>query len=120
MVHLECEFFSKVGIYDYYFLTPPFLSLAVALRDIYEKIYKSVEAKSTPPNAWLWSLIESCANKKDIDLLFQTLQNLRRFVSHLVYSNSFVFYISLLYFIIFLFYRFSRYMLNAEIVCSSY
>ncbi|KMZ73090.1 hypothetical protein ZOSMA_154G00330 [Zostera marina] len=51
----------------------------VALRDIYEKIYKSVDAKSTPPNAWLWSLIESCANKKDIDLLFQTLQNLRRF-----------------------------------------
>lgn len=51
----------------------------VALRDVYEKIYKSVEAKSAPPNAWLWSLIESCANKKDIVLLFQTLQNLRRF-----------------------------------------
>lgn len=34
-----------------------------------------------PPNAWLWSLIEGCQNQDDINLLFEVLQKLRRFVS---------------------------------------
>ncbi|KAK9145347.1 hypothetical protein Sjap_005250 [Stephania japonica] len=50
-----------------------------SVKDLYDKISKSVEAETMPPNAWLWSMIEKCANQNDIDLLFKTLQNLRRF-----------------------------------------
>lgn len=105
---LDVIFFFWCGYLRLLFSNTPFHSLAVALRDIYEKIYKSVDAKSTPPNAWLWSLIESCANKKDIDLLFQTLQNLRRFVSHLVafqFIHVLYFFVILHYFPLLLFFK---------------
>lgn len=46
---------------------------------LYDKMLKSVEARTMPPNAWLWSLIENCAKQEDIKLLFDILQNLRRF-----------------------------------------
>lgn len=36
-----------------------------------------------PPNAWLWSLIESCQCQDDINLLFEVFQKLRRFVTTL-------------------------------------
>lgn len=52
-------------------------------KEIYEKILKSiVDQKSAPPNAFLWSLIEKCANHDDIKLLFNILQRLRIFVSY--------------------------------------
>ncbi|KAK3039011.1 hypothetical protein RJ639_027496, partial [Escallonia herrerae] len=38
-----------------------------------------VEQRTAPPNAWLWLLIEKCANRDDIKLLFDILQSLRRF-----------------------------------------
>jgi len=51
---------------------------------------KSVEAKTMPPNAWLWSMIDSCSNKEDIKLLFQILQKLRVFrLSNLRISANF-------------------------------
>ncbi|OVA04353.1 hypothetical protein BVC80_1395g63 [Macleaya cordata] len=50
-----------------------------AVRELYEKMLKSIEAKTMPPDAWLWSLIESCTNQEDITLLFQILQILRKF-----------------------------------------
>uniref|UniRef100_A0A1D1YS65 Glycine--tRNA ligase 1, mitochondrial n=1 Tax=Anthurium amnicola TaxID=1678845 RepID=A0A1D1YS65_9ARAE len=49
------------------------------VKEWYGKMLKSVEAETMPPNAWLWSLIENCSNQEDIKLLFQILQNLRRF-----------------------------------------
>ncbi|KAF8401551.1 hypothetical protein HHK36_012493 [Tetracentron sinense] len=59
------------------------------VKDLYDKMLKSVEAQTMPPNAWSWSLIENCANREDINLLFQILQNLRRFrLSNLrIHSN---------------------------------
>lgn len=55
---------------------------AETAKELYDKILKSVNVQRTaPPNAWLWSLISSCANVEDIKLLFDVLQNLRRFVS---------------------------------------
>ncbi|KAJ4954207.1 hypothetical protein NE237_031039 [Protea cynaroides] len=50
-----------------------------AVKELYEKMLKSVEAQTMPPNAWMWSMIENCANHEDIALLFKILQNLRRF-----------------------------------------
>ncbi|XP_058084114.1 uncharacterized protein LOC131231826 [Magnolia sinica] len=49
------------------------------VRELYLKMLQSVEAETMPPNAWLWSLVQNCANREDIELLFQILQNLRRF-----------------------------------------
>ncbi|KAL1808392.1 hypothetical protein ACET3Z_025382 [Daucus carota] len=50
------------------------------VKELYDKILKSVnEQRTAPPNAWLWSLIENCANVEDIKLLFDVLENLRRF-----------------------------------------
>ncbi|CAH2079015.1 unnamed protein product [Thlaspi arvense] len=52
----------------------------VNVKELHAKILSSVNVKrSMPPNAWLWSLIESCQNQDDIHLLFEVLQNLRRF-----------------------------------------
>lgn len=48
-------------------------------QEFYDKLLKSVEAKTMPPNAWLWSLIENCNNKEDVKLLFQMLKRLRVF-----------------------------------------
>ncbi|KAF0907743.1 hypothetical protein E2562_020485 [Oryza meyeriana var. granulata] len=50
-----------------------------AVEELYQKMLKSVEAETMPPNAWLWSMISSCSNKEDIKLLFQILQKLRIF-----------------------------------------
>lgn len=51
-----------------------------AVKELYDKMLESVNVKrSMPPNAWLWSLIENCQNQDDIKLLFDILQNLRRF-----------------------------------------
>ncbi|KAG0546229.1 hypothetical protein BDA96_02G429500 [Sorghum bicolor] len=58
--------------------------------EMYQKMLKSVEAKTMPPNAWLWSMIDSCSNKEDIKLLFQILQKLRVFrLSNLRISANF-------------------------------
>ncbi|KAA8527486.1 hypothetical protein F0562_034799 [Nyssa sinensis] len=51
-----------------------------AVKELFDKMLKSVaEQRTMPPNAWLWSLIESCNNHDDIKLLFDILQHLRRF-----------------------------------------
>jgi hypothetical protein len=53
-----------------------------AVKDLYDKMLQSVNVKqSMPPNAWLWSMIANCKHHHDISLLFDILQNLRRFVS---------------------------------------
>ncbi|ERN16909.1 uncharacterized protein LOC18445239 [Amborella trichopoda] len=49
------------------------------VKDLYDKMFKSVEAETMPPNAWLRSLVDNCQSKEDVKLLFQMLQNLRRF-----------------------------------------
>ncbi|KFK22962.1 hypothetical protein AALP_AAs50914U000400 [Arabis alpina] len=52
----------------------------VTVKELHDKILDSVNVKRTmPPNAWLWSLIENCQKQDDISLLFDVLQNLRRF-----------------------------------------
>ncbi|NP_001149561.2 adenyl cyclase [Zea mays] len=61
-----------------------------AVEEMYQKMLKSVEAETMPPNAWLWSMIDSCSNKEDIKLLFQILQKLRVFrLSNLRISANF-------------------------------
>ena len=58
-------------------------------KELYDKMLDSVKVKrSMPPNAWLWSMIANCKQQHDIRLLFDILQNLRRFVSF--YSFSFL------------------------------
>ena len=54
---------------------------AESVQELYEKMLKSVEARTMPPNALLWSMIGSCSNQEDIKLLFEILQKLRIFVS---------------------------------------
>ncbi|KAK3417807.1 hypothetical protein EUGRSUZ_H03774 [Eucalyptus grandis] len=50
------------------------------VKELYDKILESVNTKRTmAPNAWTWSMIENCKNREDIKLLFDVLQNLRRF-----------------------------------------
>lgn len=49
-------------------------------KELYDKLLKSViEQRTAPPNNWLWTLIEKCANREDIKLLFNVLENLRKF-----------------------------------------
>ncbi|XP_059648859.1 uncharacterized protein LOC132294864 [Cornus florida] len=51
-----------------------------AVKKLYDKMLNSVmDKRSAPPNAWLWSLLDNCANHEDIKLLFDILQHLRRF-----------------------------------------
>ncbi|OIT05579.1 PREDICTED: uncharacterized protein LOC109244249 [Nicotiana attenuata] len=51
-----------------------------SVKELYDKMLKSVmEQRSAPPNAWLWSLIKSCANREDVNLLHDILQRLRIF-----------------------------------------
>ncbi|XP_062108529.1 uncharacterized protein LOC133819334 [Humulus lupulus] len=51
-----------------------------AVKELYDQIIQSVVVKRTmSPNAWLWSLLENCKNHDDIKLLFDALENLRRF-----------------------------------------
>lgn len=58
------------------------ISNAETVKDLYDKMLASVKVKrSMPPNAWLWSMIANCKHHQDITLLFDILQNLRRFVS---------------------------------------
>ncbi|KAJ4881188.1 Uncharacterized protein Rs2_38243 [Raphanus sativus] len=55
---------------------------SVTVKELHDKILDSVNVKrSMPRNAWLWSLIESCQNQDDINLLFEVLHKLRRFVN---------------------------------------
>lgn len=54
---------------------------AESVQELYEKMLKSVEAQTMPPNALLWSMIRNCSNQEDIELLFRILQKLRIFVS---------------------------------------
>ncbi|TMW91433.1 hypothetical protein EJD97_014347 [Solanum chilense] len=55
-------------------------SVTESVKELYDKILKSVvDQRSAPPNAWLWSLIQSCANRQDANLLFDILQRLRIF-----------------------------------------
>lgn len=57
---------------------------AEAVKELYDKMLQSVKVKrSMPPNALLWSMIEKCGSHDDVKLLFDILQNLRRFVSFL-------------------------------------
>nr|CAD1828412.1 unnamed protein product [Ananas comosus var. bracteatus] len=49
------------------------------VEELYQKMLKSVEARTMPPNAWLWSLISKCSSHGDIKLLFQILEKLRIF-----------------------------------------
>ncbi|EOY06418.1 RING finger and CHY zinc finger domain-containing protein 1 isoform 1 [Theobroma cacao] len=61
-----------------------------AVKELYDNMLQSVNVKRTmPPNASLWSMIENCKNHEDIKLLFDVLQNLRRFrLSNLrIHSN---------------------------------
>lgn len=59
----------------------------MTVKDLHDKMLNSVNVKrSMPPNAWLWLLIENCQNQDDIHLLFDVLQNLRRFVSTILPS----------------------------------
>ncbi|KAJ1443565.1 Tetratricopeptide-like helical domain superfamily [Sesbania bispinosa] len=51
-----------------------------AVKELYDKMLESVNVKrSMPPNAWLWSMISNCKQHHDVKLLFDILQNLRRF-----------------------------------------
>ncbi|XP_055824794.1 uncharacterized protein LOC129893307 [Solanum dulcamara] len=51
-----------------------------SVKELYDKMLKSVvDQRSAPPNAWLWSLIQSCVNHEDANLLFDILQRLRIF-----------------------------------------
>ncbi|MFS8027294.1 hypothetical protein Hanom_Chr16g01497031 [Helianthus anomalus] len=51
-----------------------------AAKELYDKLLKSVlEQRTAPPNNWLWTLIEKCENREDIKLLFNVLENLRKF-----------------------------------------
>lgn len=51
-----------------------------AAKELYDKLLKSVkEQRTAPPNNLLWSLIEKSANREDIKLLFNILENLRKF-----------------------------------------
>ncbi|KAK8511254.1 hypothetical protein V6N13_013671 [Hibiscus sabdariffa] len=61
-----------------------------AVKELYDNMVQSVNVKRTmPPNASLWSMIGNCKNHEDIKLLFDVLQNLRRFrLSNLrIHSN---------------------------------
>ncbi|KAI7741507.1 hypothetical protein M8C21_007737 [Ambrosia artemisiifolia] len=51
-----------------------------AAKELHDKLLKSViEQRTAPPNNWLWSLIEKCQNREDIKLLYNVLENLRKF-----------------------------------------
>ena len=76
---------SVSGFFKVFSLTVWFvLSNTEAVKEHYDNILQSVNVKRTmPPNASLWSMIENCKNHENIKLLFDVLQNLRRFVSSL-------------------------------------
>lgn len=50
-----------------------------SVKERYDQMLKTLDGRNSPPNASLWSLIENCANEKDIELLFDILQRLRVF-----------------------------------------
>ncbi|KAM0017073.1 hypothetical protein Hdeb2414_s0028g00703881 [Helianthus debilis subsp. tardiflorus] len=51
-----------------------------AAKELHDKLLKSViEQRTAPPNNLLWSLIEKCQNREDIKLLYNVLENLRKF-----------------------------------------
>lgn len=75
---LFSSFWFQVSFLDVWFA----VLNAEAVKELYDKMLESVNVKrSMPPNAWLWSMIEKCGSHGDIELLFDILKNLRRFVS---------------------------------------
>ncbi|KAF3773553.1 hypothetical protein EJ110_NYTH55088 [Nymphaea thermarum] len=50
-----------------------------AAQELYNKMLKSVEARTMPPNACLRAMFASCVNREDVKLLFGILQKLRIF-----------------------------------------
>lgn len=65
--------------------------IAEAAKELHDKLIKSVvDQRTAPPNSLLWALIEKCDNREDIKLLFNVLENLRKFVS-LFYSHLILF-----------------------------
>ncbi|XP_031486646.1 uncharacterized protein LOC116255053 [Nymphaea colorata] len=61
-----------------------------AAQELYNKMLKSVEAGTMPPNAWLRAMFASCVNREDVKLLFGILQKLRIFrLSHLRIHDNF-------------------------------
>ncbi|XP_076931028.1 uncharacterized protein LOC143596035 [Bidens hawaiensis] len=49
-------------------------------KELHDKLIKSVtEQRTAPPNNLLWSLIEKCQNREDIKLLYNALEDLRKF-----------------------------------------
>ncbi|KAM3221992.1 hypothetical protein P3L10_021262 [Capsicum annuum] len=55
-------------------------SVTESVKELYDKMLKSVmDQRSAPPNAWLWSLIQSCPNREYANLLFDMLKRLRIF-----------------------------------------
>ncbi|GJR02337.1 hypothetical protein Tco_0525321 [Tanacetum coccineum] len=51
-----------------------------AAKELHDKLLKSVvDQRTAPPNNWMWTLIQKCENREDIKLLFNVLENLRRF-----------------------------------------
>uniref|UniRef100_A0A7N1A3X3 Uncharacterized protein n=1 Tax=Kalanchoe fedtschenkoi TaxID=63787 RepID=A0A7N1A3X3_KALFE len=50
-----------------------------AAKGVYDKMSESIKARTCPPNALMWSLIENCKKKEDIKLLFTILPELRIF-----------------------------------------
>ncbi|XP_071735908.1 uncharacterized protein [Rutidosis leptorrhynchoides] len=60
-------------------------------KELHDKIIKSItDQKTAPRNSWLWALIVNCDNREDIKLLFNVLENLRKFrLSSLRISKNF-------------------------------
>ncbi|KAL8227866.1 hypothetical protein R6Q57_015450 [Mikania cordata] len=49
-------------------------------KELHDKLLESMmEQRTAPPNNWLWTLVEKCENREDIKLLFNVLENLRKF-----------------------------------------
>lgn len=96
---------------------------AEAVKELYDKMLQSVNVKrSMPPNAWLWSMISNCKHHHDIRLLFDILQNLRRFVSF--YSSPLsadlfiLFVMMMIFFIIFVEQRLSNLRIHDNFNCN--
>ncbi|CAK7333071.1 unnamed protein product [Dovyalis caffra] len=74
------KLFIDTQCQSHHSFSSPSPSFSEAVKELYNKITESVNVRRTmAPNAWLWSLIENCKIHEDIKLLFDTLQNLRRF-----------------------------------------
>lgn len=50
-----------------------------AVKELYQKIVKSLESKTFPPNTWRDALLGKCKNAEDVKLAFEILEKLRIF-----------------------------------------